>query len=50
MFSLFELLKNADCVLPIDNEALIKICYQIDNPTKAKIVKDNVPVEKKEDL
>lgn len=37
MFALYELQKNADCVFPIDNEALLNICRQIENPYKGKV-------------
>lgn len=42
LFALYELQKNADCVFPIDNEALLKICAQIDNPSKGKIQKEEM--------
>lgn len=37
MFALYELQKNADCVFPIDNQALLNICNQIENPYKGKV-------------
>ncbi|KAL4496011.1 hypothetical protein ABPG72_015433 [Tetrahymena utriculariae] len=49
-FSLYELAKHADCVFPIDNQALMNICYQIDNPSKAKLSKDNISVSKEEEI
>lgn len=30
MFSLYEIMKHADCSLPIDNQALIKIVDSVD--------------------
>lgn len=39
LFALYELQKHADCVFPIDNEALLKICNQIENPNKLKAPK-----------
>ncbi|CAD8162857.1 unnamed protein product [Paramecium pentaurelia] len=41
LFSLYELAKHADCVFPIDNQALINIVDQIDKPNKARLVKEN---------
>lgn len=41
MFSLYELIKHADCSLPIDNEALIKIVESVEDmkgKTKGKEV------------
>ena len=37
MFSLNELYLHADCVMPIDNQALLKICSSIENPSKLKV-------------
>ena len=48
MFALYELQKNADCVFPIDNEALLNICKQIENPYKGKIPLKNDPRDMEE--
>nr|QBH22544.1 B1 epsilon-tubulin 1 [Philasterides dicentrarchi] len=50
MFSLYELYQHADCVLPIDNQALMNICKQIDNPSIQKQVKENQQIQSKEEI
>jgi len=42
---LYELAKHADCVFPVDNQALMNICYQIDNPNKVRLAKEAVSKE-----
>lgn len=44
MLSLYELMKHADCVLPIDNQALINIVNEAET-LKAKLHKDQRPEE-----
>ena len=34
MFSLYELMKHADCTLPIDNQALVNIVETVDEMAK----------------
>lgn len=41
LFSLYELSKHADCVFPIDNQALINVIEQAERPNKARLVKEN---------
>jgi tubulin epsilon len=36
LLSLNELIEHSDCVLPIDNQALLNICKNIENPVKGK--------------
>ena len=40
ILSLNELINHADCVLPIDNQALMNICNNIENPVKGKTTAD----------
>lgn len=47
MLSLNELIEHSDCVLPIDNQALLNICKTIENPVKGKS-SDKQPNEKEE--
>lgn len=42
MFSLYEIYKKSDCVFPIDNQALLNVVEQIENPNKQKLVKENI--------
>ena len=37
LLALNKLIEHADCVIPIDNEALIHIVETIDNPSKSKV-------------
>jgi len=37
LLALNKLIEHADCVIPIDNEALIHIVQTIDNPSKSKV-------------